>query len=137
MGCGACEKVCLNGAIEINWVDHSDKLQEKVVEFTYGILKRFKGKCFFINYLYHYTLKCDCEHDPGDYCFNYPGLLVSKDINALEQSTFDIVKDQQTKVSDMLREYQSYHQVEYGEKIGLGERRYTLKPIEVGPGTSR
>lgn len=137
VGCGACEKVCLNGAIEINWVDHSDKLQEKVVEFTYGILKRFTGKCFFINYLYHYTLKCDCERDPGDYCLNYPGLLVSKDINALEQSTFDIVKDQQTNVSDMLRKYQSYHQVEYGEKIGLGEKHYTLKPIEVGPGTSR
>lgn len=42
---------CTHGAIAINWKTEPDVIQEKIVEYAYGVLKDKAGKAAFITFL--------------------------------------------------------------------------------------
>lgn len=39
LGCGECTVTCTHGAIAINWKTEPDIMQEKIAEYTWGVLK--------------------------------------------------------------------------------------------------
>jgi hypothetical protein len=51
LGCGECTVTCTHGAIAINWKTEPDVIQEKIVEYAYGVLKDKAGKAAFITFL--------------------------------------------------------------------------------------
>ena len=60
MGCGECTITCIEGAVGINWKGESSALQEKIVEYTYAVLKNKKGKAGFISFVVDVSPNCDC-----------------------------------------------------------------------------
>jgi len=49
-GCGECTVTCPHGAIKVNWKTEPNDIQEKIVEYVYGVLKDKKDKAGFIHF---------------------------------------------------------------------------------------
>jgi len=130
IGCGECTVSCRHRAISIRWDESSVNLQEKMAEYAFGILKRFRGKSCFFNFLIHVTKDCDCTRRPQKACFDEAAVLASTDIVAVDQATYDFLKEAAGK--DPFEEWSGKDalvQVRHAEKIGLGTSRYDLVEI--------
>lgn len=143
IGCGECTVTCPNGALEIGWKQEENLLQEKIVEFTWGILEEKKGKAGFINFLLDICPDCDCTSWSDIPVVNDIGILASRDIVALDQASIDLVNAQEglpdselgKKVPKKQDKFKPIHnidwevQLKYAEEIGLGSRDYKLVEI--------
>lgn len=143
IGCGECTVTCPNGALEIGWKQEENLLQEKIVEFTWGILEEKKEKAGFINFLLDICPDCDCASWSDIPVVNDIGILASKDIVALDQASIDLVNNQEglpdselgKKVPKKQDKFKPIHnidwevQLKYAEEIGLGNRDYKLVEI--------
>lgn len=143
IGCGECTVTCPNGALEIGWKQEENLLQEKIVEFTWGILEEKKEKAGFINFLLDICPDCDCVSWSDIPVVNDIGILASRDIVALDQASIDLVNSQEglpdselgKKVPKKQDKFKLIHnidwevQLKYAEEIGLGSREYKLVEI--------
>ncbi len=139
IGCGECILLCPVEAIQIQWSNAYNDFMEKMVEYTYGILKDKKGKSIFINFLTNISPACDC------YPFNdMPispdiGILVSDDIVAIDKASADLLNsapankgskvdscDTKDKMKCVYPQINWEVQLNYAEKIGLGTQSYEL-----------
>ncbi len=134
VGCGECTVACSEGAIAIQWKTEERVLQEKTAEYALGAIKPKGGRCIFYNFLINVTPQCDCES------FNNPavvpdlGVLASADPVAIDQATADLVNESTAGTSprkgrDFFRALTGRDwspQLDHGERIGLGTRRYKL-----------
>lgn len=144
IGCGECTVTCPIQAIGINWKTEANVIQEKIVEYVYGILQQKQGKAGFINFVMGVTPDCDCCSWSDAPIVGDVGILASRDPVALDQASIDLINSQpalpgtrldgQLEVKDKFRAIHTSVdwnvQLEYGEKIGLGSRKYNL--IKVG-----
>jgi len=145
IGCGECAVVCPTSAIKILWNESAIGLQEKMVEFTYGMLKQKEPKYAFINFVMDVSPDCDCAgwHDAN--IVPDIGILGSHDIVAIDQASVDLINQQiglkDTALTsnlnpgeDKLRAIHPYIdwtvQLKYAEEIGLGSRKYELKMLK-------
>jgi len=142
-GCGECVTVCPTGAISIVWEEPTEKLEEKMAEYAFGVLKIKKPKVSFINFVVDVSPDCDCLpwHDAN--IIPDVGVFGSKDILSVEQASFDAIKnapalpDTSVKEIPLIGEDKFYHihhlsgetQLKYAEEIGLGERSYKIKRV--------
>jgi uncharacterized protein len=144
IGCADCIAVCPEGALEIQWSEGPDGLQEKMVEVAAGALASKKGKALFFNFLVEVTPDCDCFPFSDTPIVQDIGILASTDPVAIEQASIDLVNAQpglpNSKLktalapgTDKLRDlYPSVgweRQLEYAEEIGLGRREYEIKRL--------
>lgn len=143
LGCGECTVTCPEAAIEINWKSEPDLIQEKIVEYTLGILQNKKGKAGFITFLTNISPNCDCWPYNDLPIVNDIGILASRDPIAIDQASIDLVNRQQVQPGSCLAEMPLIHdkfralyqnvdwsiQLAYGEKLGLGSRKYNLIKI--------
>jgi uncharacterized Fe-S center protein len=143
MGCGECTVTCPSGALEIGWKQEENLLQEKIVEFAWGILEEKKEKTGFINFLLDISPDCDCASWSDIPVVNDIGILASKDIVALDQASIDLVNRQEglpeselgKRVPKNKDKFMPIHnidwevQLKYAEQIGLGRRDYNLVKI--------
>jgi len=132
IGCAECIASCRYGALSVSWAGSSDSLQEKMVEYMFGVLKNFKKKVGFVNFITDVSPNCDC------YDFNDPpivpdvGVLASQDPVAIDQASVDLVNQAEGKVkaSDKFKALWPginwETQLIYAEKLGLGSRNYEL-----------
>lgn len=131
IGCAKCIAVCPIGAIKVPWEGATPEvLQERVVEYTQAVLSLFDFNGYFINILLNITKDCDCVNQRQDPIMEDIGILASKDIIALEQASIDLVKKSAGK--DIFKEnnkVNSQIQIDYGEKLGLGNKEYELVEI--------
>lgn len=124
IGCGKCISVCPYGAVKIPWGEGSSKnLQERIVEYAYGILKGRKN--FFINVLLDITPGCDCIRGVQEPMIEDIGILGSEDIVAIEQASLDLAGEEKFKKFGV----DPFWQINYAQKLGLGKKDYQL--IEV------
>ncbi|MFZ5644096.1 MAG: DUF362 domain-containing protein [Bacillota bacterium] len=147
IGCGECTVTCPHGAISVNWKNNAEyALQEKMVEYAAGVLSNKKSKCGFINFLNNISPDCDCFSFNDAPVVRDIGILASKDIVAIDQSSVDLVNKELvlpgTKLEGKKTEgdiFRALHpgidwkrQLEYAEEIGLGARAYQLLKIKSG-----
>jgi len=142
-GCGECTVTCPHGAIKINWKTEPDDIQEKIVEYVYGVLKDKEGRAGFITFLMGVTPDCDCCGWSDAPIIGDVGILASKDPVALEQACIDLVNKQhgitQSRLGENAHEADKFRalypnidwevQLRYAEELGLGSRKYELVTI--------
>ena len=93
----------------------------------------------YINFVMNVTPDCDCVAWSDMPLVPDLGILASLDPVALDQACFDLV-NQAPQLTDLKRDGKDIFtarwpythgpiQLEYGEKIGLGTRKYDLKKL--------
>ena len=131
IGCGECIASCNFGALAISWAGSADSVQEKIVEYFYGIWKDKKGRMAYFNFLVTISPNCDC------YAWNDApvtadiGYLASYDAVAIDQASIDMVNKAAGK--DVFKQiYPDVNwetQLSYAEKLGIGSRDYKITSI--------
>ena len=143
IGCAECTITCLEGAIAVNWDQGEEgSLQERMAEYTLGVVVTKPGKCGFINFLLNISPDCDCAGWSDVPIVPNLGILASTDPIAIDQASIDLVNSApglpDSRLGDQLRASDKFavvhkidwsYQLKHGEKIGLGSREYEL--IEV------
>ncbi|MCK5396976.1 MAG: DUF362 domain-containing protein [Thermoplasmata archaeon] len=142
-GCGECLITCGPKAIKIQWDSSAQSLQEKMVEYCMGAIKGKEGKVGYMSFVMNVTPHCDCVGWSDAPIVPDIGILASKDPIALDQACADMVNQEKVnpnsrivegveKGLDNIRAANDLdwtYQLEYGEKIGLGSRKYDLISI--------
>jgi len=144
IGCGECVIICPEGAIKIQWDDDMMDFQKKMVEYAYGALQGKRGRATFINFITQVTPACDCYAHSGMPIVPDVGIVASVDPVAVDQASTDLVNKQPGNVHSELKsgaepggdkirgvnpDVDWSVQLDYAEKIGLGQREYELIPI--------
>jgi len=138
VGCAECITHCPTQALKILWNETSDNLSEKMAETALGAVNRLKGKLFFFNFLINITPDCDCMSWSDNPVVNDIGILASDDPIAVDMASYDLINNEQKLENSILEKKQGevfslmhpginpLRQLEYGESIGLGTRKYNL-----------
>ncbi|MDD4004010.1 MAG: DUF362 domain-containing protein [Elusimicrobiaceae bacterium] len=143
IGCGECMTVCPQGAIDLDWATDIGEFSERLTEYAYAAAKPFaqKGRAAYFNFLLNITPECDCVPWSDAPIVPDIGVLASKDPVALDQASFDLVRDSaglqntalhaghacgQDKFKALAGNTMPEAPLAYGEKIGLGSRAYEL-----------
>lgn len=143
IGCGECTVTCPERAIAINWKTDHDVFQEKMVEYTAGVLKNKRGKIGYMSFVMNVTPDCDCCSWSDAPIVSDVGILASKDPVALDQACIDLVNRQRPldnsrldRTGNVADKFRAVHplidwnaQLRYAEEIGLGSREYNLIKI--------
>ncbi len=125
ISCGQCISICPQGAVEIPFGTGSSKdLQERIAEYAFGALKGKKS--FFMNVLMNITSRCDCVRGIQKPIIPNIGILASKDIVAIDKASLDLIGKERFESLGV----DPTVQIDYAEKLGLGEKDYELIEIE-------
>jgi len=139
-GCGECVTVCERNAIKLERV-LSKNLQARMAECMLAI-KKLGIKCSYFNFLLDITPHCDCVGWSDLPIVPDIGILCSLDPVAIDKASLDLVyravgiKGSRAEEAGVLEENTDkfsrmfgidvYHQIEVGEKLGLGSSEYEL-----------
>ena len=140
IGCGECNVACPHESIDLGDWSNCIALQERMVEYCYGILKGKKGKTGYMTFIMDVTPLCDCYDYNDAPIVPDIGILASRDIVAIDQAAADLVNAAPGLGSSVLTENlapgeDKFRQVvntdwtaqlKYAEELGLGERAYDL-----------
>jgi len=132
IGCGECLTVCRFDAVHFKWNNSSTRLQQQIAEHALGIVRQKNGRIGYLTFLTNMTKDCDCL--PGKQVPIAPdiGVLAGFDPVAIDQAVIDLtnqVNDQ--NIAQLAHPEIDYSiQLDYGEKIGLGCRKYQLIETE-------
>ncbi|MEW6184496.1 MAG: DUF362 domain-containing protein [Thermodesulfobacteriota bacterium] len=152
VGCGACILACPQKAVTIRWDASIKVFQEKMVEYTLGVLKGKEDRALFINFLMDITPACDCYDHSDRPIVRDIGILASRDPVAIDQAAVDLVNQQPgLKDSSLTKNFLPGEdkfrgvyprvdweiQLKYAEEIGLGNRQYDLIPLGDKPKVHR
>ena len=95
------------------------------------------NKILYISVMNKMSIDCDCNGNPQAPLIANYGIIASLDPVALDQAAFDIVSqihnDEHNNTKPLLDRIASKHGthiMEWGEKIGLGSRKYTIVSID-------
>lgn len=118
-----CKK---NLTIESCWIGSPTLVQEKMVEYTYGMVK--DKKVGYVSFITDVSPNCDCYGHNDPPIVSDIGVLASTDPVAIDQACVDLVN--KAARDDIFRklypEADWNVQLDYAEKIGLGRRKYQL-----------
>ena len=150
VGCGQCVAVCQHeGAVVKDW-DSSETLNYKIAEYALAVMK--DKPSFHISFIMNVSPNCDCWNHNDAAIIPDLGIAASFDPVALDCACADLVKAapvlQNNAITDIDSKSGKDHShdrhagedkfhivhpdtkweagVEHGEKIGLGNREYTL-----------
>jgi uncharacterized Fe-S center protein len=130
IGCGECLVLCNAGAIKMRWDGDTLRVQEKMAEYAFAVLKSMKNRAGFINYLVKITKDCDCMSINGKVLVPDLGIVASLDPVAVDKASVDLLLEANKK--DFLRDAIDVDwsaQLRHGEKIGLGSMEYELEHL--------
>jgi hypothetical protein len=127
VGCAECVVTCRNKGIKINWDSSSVSAQEKIVEYSMGVVK--DKKCAFFNFVTDITPDCDCFPWSATRLGPDVGVLASSDCVAIDQASIDLVVKEWGKNPFTMHKADWSVQLKYGEKMGLGSRKYELVEV--------
>ncbi len=144
IGCGECVLVCPYHAIQIQWNESPDIFQKKMVEYALAALHGKKKRVVFLNFLLQISPACDCYGHNDSPIVRDIGILASTDPVAIDAASADLVNREaslpHTAIKTCLGEGEDKWrglfpqidwtiQITHGERIGLGEKAYTLVKI--------
>jgi len=127
VGCGECLAVCPFNAIDFNWSVQGLGIQERVVEYCAAVHAQLGERILYLNVIQHFTEGCDCFDIRQEAVCQDVGIVVSRDLVAVDLATADLMnraagKDVVGKVAG--RDYRQMFA--YAEELGLGSRDYDL-----------
>ena len=143
-GCSRCITVCPVKAINIQWNEAADLVMRKMAEYAKGALTGKEGRSIYLSFITQVSPACDCYGHADAPIVNDIGICASSDPVAIDQACADLVNGARGNEGSAL---QSGHesggdkfrgcwpeiswevQLEHGEKVGLGSRRYELVRI--------
>jgi len=132
IGCGECVVVCKTDALAAKWSETLANLQEKMVEYAYGVLEALDRKLGYINFLTNITRDCDCLAKDEPRITGDIGILASDDLVSIDKASGDLITDAGKK--DIFRaEHPGIDwtvQLKYARELGMGSLDYKL--IEIG-----
>jgi uncharacterized Fe-S center protein len=126
-GCGQCIVNCAFKVFKLNWNEDPAAVQEKIVEYSYGVLKDKKAS--YVNFLNHISKFCDCFSLPkNNPLMEDVGIVAGVDPVAVDQASYDLVNKDYGKnlFKKIYPEIDSTIQLKYAQEIGLGTRDYEL-----------
>ncbi len=141
IGCFECMTVCPEEAIDVDWTTEIPAFTERMVEYALGAAIEKTGRLGFMNFLIRITPDCDCVPWSDAAIVPDIGILASQDPVALDAASFDLVNASQgiagsflktglekgaDKFKGMRSQTNSFRQIAYAEKIGLGSSKYRL-----------
>ncbi|MFH1258266.1 MAG: DUF362 domain-containing protein [Elusimicrobiota bacterium] len=124
-GCGECILSCPEGVFQIPWDETAVNAQEKMIEYAYGTLKNKRYFC--INFLNFITRFCDCFQTKEAPLIDDIGILFSLDPVSIDQAGMDLVNQKAGR--NLFPEIGWKKQLEYAEKLGIGQRNYQLLEV--------
>ncbi|MFN3966775.1 MAG: DUF362 domain-containing protein [Endomicrobiia bacterium] len=129
IGCGECIISCKYDVFKIPWSDSTKDVQEKIVEYCFGVLKN--KRAIYINFLNFITKYCDCYSTKEGPLIEDIGIVVSSDPVAVDKASVDLVNKKYGRdfFKEIWPEIDWSVQLEYAEKLGLGSRNYELVEI--------
>jgi uncharacterized protein len=144
VGCADCIPACPEQCLKITWTEKPEVLGEKMVETCYGIVRRFAGRCLYVNFLLDISPDCDCFPWCDNPIVPNVGIVASTDMIAVDQASADLLNAQESipaskigrrgKAEDKLAalhpEIDWRAHLRYGEEIGLGSCAYELVEID-------
>ncbi len=143
-GCSACLQVCPEKAIDFNWEEDVPKFIERMVEYAAGAVSGKEGKVIYLSFVMDVTPDCDCVPWSDSSIVPDIGFLASTDPVAIDAAAIDLINQQtgiagtclhdhhqpgENKFRGLWAKVDGEHQVRYGEKMGLGSRKYSLVEI--------
>ena len=146
IGCYECVTVCKQGAISVDLPNEYSEFAERMAEYAYGSVldKAATGRICYLNFVINVTQQCDCAGWSDPAIVPDLGILASTDPVAIDQASFDLVKNAPSlmklgehashshgydKFQALHPRTSGYHQIEYAESIGMGTREYELKHV--------
>ncbi len=121
-GCGLCINACPSNVLKPK-IASFDRL---IAEGGAAVLKNTK-KAYYINVLKDITKLCDCASNPEGIVLEDIGILLGKDIVAIEKASFDLINKKAGK--DLFKEIHKKSPLEHikeGKRLGLGSLDYKL-----------
>ena len=108
---------------------------ENMVESAKATVDHFGKKITFLNVLRRMSVDCDCAGtSAAEPTIKDIGILASTDIVAVDQASIDLVykapKEELKDIKERIESREGLHQLEYGEEIGLGSRKYRLVEVK-------
>lgn len=106
-------------------------LMEHMVESAKATMDHFGKKIVFINVMRNMSVDCDCAGITAERPrARDVGILASTDIVAVDQACLDLLdklpEEEKHDLQERIGSREGEHQLEYGEEMGLGTRRYEL-----------
>jgi len=131
LGCGECAVICKTKAIELRWSETLENLQEKMVEYAWGVIGSFKSNVGYINFLIKVTRDCDClaKNDPR--IVNDLGILASRDPVAIDKASADLINASSGRdvFTAGYPETDWLVHLKYAARVGLGSMEYKLEGV--------
>jgi uncharacterized Fe-S center protein len=127
IGCGECLAVCPSNAIDFKWSVAGNDFQERLVDYCGAARELLGERILFINVVQHYQKGCDCFGTVQEAICPDVGILVSRDMVAIDTATADLVCE--AAGHDLVREAGGLayrDMLAYAEELGLGTREYEL-----------
>jgi len=138
MGCGSCMFACPSDAFYVTQAGR-ELLEVNIAHTAYAVLKNFKGKVGFVNFVQDVTPMCDCVAPAGKPIVQDVGILASLDPVAIDKASIDLIDQSPVIVSpapasppDLLGKIHgidSLVQLRTAEKLGMGSLEYNLITI--------
>jgi uncharacterized protein len=144
IGCGECLIVCPCSAIEVQWNEAQDLFQKKMVEHARGALVGKEKKALFLNFLMQVSPACDCYPNNDAPIVRDIGILASMDPVSIDAASCDLVNAEQSLPNTVFKKTLQKGedkwramfpaidwniQLNHAERLGLGERKYTIIKI--------
>ena len=115
------------------WDISNEEFMERMMESAKAVCDHFGDQITFVNVMRNMSVSCDCEGTlAAPVVTPNVGILASTDICAIDQACVDLVyaaPDGQALIQRM-ESRSGAHVLEYGEKIGLGSRKYELVKLD-------
>lgn len=117
------------------WSVSGARFMEHMVESAKATVDRFAPHITFINVLRRMSVDCDCAGiSAAEPKARDIGILASTDILALDQASIDMVyqlpENELHDLRERIESREGLRQLEYGDEIGIGSRKYELIEIE-------
>ncbi len=91
-----------------------------------AVLKAVGEKIFYVNFLINISKECDCANNAGPLVADDIGVLMGKNIVAIDKASVDMVYEQKPGIFDKIHNKDPYLQIDYAEKLGMGEKKYDI-----------
>ena len=133
IGCAECVAMCRFNAVQYDWQQESETLQQGIAEHALGAVRGKEGRCAFINFLISITGDCDCfDRTDMPTVVADIGIAASTDPVALDKASMDLVeRSGQAPLARIVGhpDLDPATQIRHAERIGLGSGSYELVEV--------